>query len=161
MSLDVLTPRGQESVAQEIEQLEILARADAGVSFIHTPKEEPSDVDGFISRDGAVTGMFMSSCRQATRDQMRKWGDEFILTADKVVKATSLAKQLCMPVYAFVYLVPDKLVLVQTLVNKRGEVMPNLRIQRTETKATTNGGKIVRSNAYISLEGAWSSQGKT
>lgn len=158
MSLDVLTPKGQESAAQEVEQLEILSRADASVAFIHTPKDEPSDVDGFVARDGVVTGMFMSSCRKATREQMRNWGDEFILTNDKVVKATQLAKQLCLPVYAFLYLVPDKVVLVQTLVNKRGEVMPKLRVERTRTQATINGGNVERSNAYISLDGAWSSQ---
>ena len=158
MSLDILTPKGQESAAQEMEQLEILSKADKSVGFIHTPKGEPSDVDGFITRDGAVTGMFMSSCRKSTREQMRKWGDEFILTNDKVVKATQLAKQLCLPVYAFVYLVPDKLVLVQTLINKRGEVMPAMRVLRTKTQATINGGEVVRSNAYISLDGAWSSE---
>lgn len=158
MSLDVLTPKGQESAAQEVEQLEILSKADASVAFIHTPKDEPSDVDGFISRNGTVTGMFMSSCRKATREQMRKWGDEFILTNDKVVKATQLAKQLCLPVYAFLYLVPDKVVLVQTLVNKRGEVMPKLRVERTRTQATINGGSVERSNAYISLDGSWSTQ---
>lgn len=158
MSLDVLTPKGQESAAQEIEQLEILSQADKTVSFIHTPKNEPSDVDGFITRDGVVTGMFMSSCRKATREQMKAWGDEFILTNDKVVKATQLAKQLCLPVYAFLYLVPDKIVMVQTLVNKSGEVMPKLRVERTKTQRTINGGEVVRSNAYISLDGAWSTQ---
>lgn len=151
MNLDINTPRGQITVAQEVEQLAILKSSSPEFEFIHTPKDRPSDVDGFIVKDHSVVGMFLSSCRTSTRDQMRKWGDTWLLTFDKIQKAIPLAKQLCVPVYGCVYLVPDRMVLTLTLVSAKGDVMPSMRLERTETQATINGGKVVRTNAYISL----------
>lgn len=154
MSLDVNTPRGKESVRQEEEMLSLLKSAIPSYDFIHTPKDTAADVDGFMVQNNAVSGMFLSSCRVASRSQMRKWGDTWLLTFEKIQKATQLAKQLCVPVYGFIYLVPDKLVLVIKLVSVRGEIVPTMRIERTETQATINGGKTVRSNAYIDLSTA-------
>ena len=154
MRLDVNTPKGQITVSQEIEQLAILKNSTPDFEFIHTPKDRPADVDGFIVKDHSVVGMFLSSCRTSTRDQMRKWGDTWLLTFDKIQKAIPLAKQLCVPVYGCIYLVPDRMVLTLTLVSAKGEVMPNIRLERTQTQATVNGGQVVRTNAYISLETA-------
>lgn len=151
MKLDVNTPKGQVTVAQEEEQLAILHRANPAFTFIHTPKDRASDVDGFIVKNHSVVGMFLSSCRTSSREQMRKWGDTWLLTYDKIQKAIPLAKQLCVPVYGCIYLVPDQLVLTLTLVDDKGEVMPMMRLERTQTQATVNGGQVTRTNAYISL----------
>jgi len=154
VNLDINTPKGQITLAQEQAQLAILAKSAPGVSFIQTPKDQPADVDGFIVREGSIVGMFLSSCRTSSREQMRKWGDTWLLTFDKIQKAIPLAKQLCVPVYGCIYLVPDQMVLTLTLVSAKGEVMPSMRLERTKTQASVNGGQVVRTNAYISLESA-------
>jgi hypothetical protein len=154
VSLDVNTPRGQKTLKQEEEQLEILKKSIPSYDFIHTPKDMASDVDGFIVQDKTIIGMFLSSCRTATRKQIMNWGDTWLLTYDKLQKSVPLAKQLCVPVYGFLYLVPDKMVLSLRLISSKGEIIPTMKIERTKTQATVNGGQTIRTNAYIDLSQA-------
>ena len=98
--------------------------------------------------------MFLSSCREMTRTQLTEWDDEWLVTYDKVQKAVGLAKQLCVPVVGYLLLIPDRIVVVTRLINDRGEVVAPMRLDRTQTQATINGGQVVRTNAYIKITGA-------
>jgi hypothetical protein len=155
MILDINTPNGQITLAHEQEQLAVIRGQHPSWSFVQTPKTLDSDVDGFIVKpDGTAPAMFLSSCRMADRQTMReKWRDEWLLTYDKIHKAVVLAKSLRMSVYGFLYLVPDRLVIVVPLVSKDGSVVAKMRLERTKTQKTCNGGEIVRTNAYIQLAG--------
>ena len=154
MSLDIATPKGQISLKQEGEMLDILLGACPGIKVLQTPKDQPADVDGVIARAGSIIAVFESKCRELTRTQLRNFGDEWLVTFEKLQKGALLAKSLCVPFIGYLYLVPDRRVLSVRIADDRGNFLPNIRIERTETQATTNGGQIIRTNAYIRMAGA-------
>ena len=155
MSLDINTPKGQESLAQEQEMLDLLHKAFPLATFAQTPKDLPADVDGFaIMGANKVAAVFESKCRDMSRAQLSKFGDEWLVTFEKIQKGAQIAKSLCVPLVGYLYLVPDKKVLMVRIADENGNFLPKIRIERTETQATTNGGQIVRTNAYIDVSGA-------
>jgi len=156
MSLDILTPKGQESAREEQEMLDSLRITFPDSMFVNTPKHNPSKVDGFTIRNNEITSCFESKCRQMTRDQLSKWGDEWLVTYEKIVHGANLAKSLCVPFYGFLYLVPDGLILTIKIADHNGDLMPPIRLERTETSKCINGGKVIKTNAYINVTGAGS-----
>jgi len=51
-------------------------------------------------------------------------------------------------------LVEDDLLLVQKIVDKDGNVVGNIRLEKTTTQATVNGGIATRTNAFIDMSKA-------
>ena len=152
MSLDILTPKGQESAREEQEMLDSLRITFPDSMFVNTPKHQPARVDGLTFKDGRLTGCFESKCRKMTRKQLAEWGDEWLVTYEKIVCGANLARSLGVPFYGFLYLIPDKQILVVKIADSSGELLPRIRLERTVTQRTVNGGQIVRTNAYIDVK---------
>lgn len=152
MSLDINTPKGQVTLAQEQELIAKLLYGKEGYQVIQTPKKEPSDVDGFMCKGNEIVMVMENKCRDMTKEQLMKWGNEWLVTYEKIVKGASVCKQLKVPFYGFLYLVPDKVALSIRLADKDGNFLPKIRIERTETQETVNGGKVTRTNAYINMD---------
>lgn len=154
MSLDINTPKGQLTLAQEQELIAKILEGKEGYQVIQTPKSEASDVDGFFCKGDQILMVMENKCRDMSLEQLKNWGNEWLVTYEKIVNGANVCKQLKVPFYGFLYLVPDKVALSIRLADKDGNFLPNIRLARTETQKTVNGGKVVRTNAYISMDGA-------
>lgn len=124
------------------------------VDVIQTPKTEPADIDGFVVKDGTIVAVLENKCRNMTTDILQKFGNEWLVTYEKIAKGADVAKRLRVPFVGALYLIPDNKVLLVTIADKMGNLLPRIRIQRSKTQETINGGEIVRTNAYISMDGA-------
>lgn len=71
-----------------------------------------------------------------------------MITAEKVESSLKLAEQFCVPLYGFLYLVRDDVLLIINLSEAK------MYKDFTETQKTINGGKIVRENSFVSMENA-------
>lgn len=154
MTLDINTPRGQESLAQEQEMLEIIKRTAPTFEFAQTPKDQSADVDGIVLKDRTLVAVFESKCRNMSHSDLIGFGNEWLITYEKLVKGASIARAFQIPFVGYLFLIPDKKVLSIILCNKNGDLIPKIRVERTETQKTCNGGLTTRTNAYISMETA-------
>lgn len=148
--MDILTPKGQKSLEQERKLLASFCAA-TNYSVIETDKNQPAQVDGFIISDGTLCGVFESKCRKANVAQMHRWGDEWILTHQKLLDGAEISKRLCIPFYGIVYLLDEPIGIFIKLTDCNGTVLPKVRVENTETQATINGGTAIRANAYIDI----------
>jgi hypothetical protein len=152
MSLDILTPKGHQTVLQEIDMLSILKDAKPDTDFIHTPIKNPAKVDGFTIRNQTITSVFESKCRQMTQDQLiQEYDNTWLVTYEKIAQGAHIASILSIPFVGFLYLVPEQTVLIIKIADEKGNFIPDISLARTETQETINGGKITRTNAYISM----------
>lgn len=129
----------------------VIMGACPGISVIQTPKHLPADVDGVIVKGGEAIAVYEAKCRDMTRQQLAKFGNEWLLTFDKLQKGADIARSLCVPLIGYLYLVPDHVVLSVRLADRCGQFLPRMRLERTETQECCNGGQIVRTNAYIDV----------
>jgi hypothetical protein len=154
MNLDINTTKGQISLSQEEQMLDTLRLAYPDHQFYSTPKQKAAPYDGIIVQDDVIAGIYESKCRNLTRAQLRGYDDQWILTAAKFLKCIERAREIFVPFYAFVYLVPDRTVLVLQITDEHGNILPEYTIEKTETQATCNGGTALRDNAYIDVSTA-------
>jgi hypothetical protein len=152
MDLDINTPKGQESLAQERKLLEAFS-SSMGWQIIETDKEQPAQVDGFLVENKTIVGVFEAKCRKATIKQMENWGSEWLLTHQKLLDGIEISRRLRVPFYGLIYLLNDGVGVYIKLTDNTGTLLPEvkIRVENTETQATINGGKVVRANAYIDL----------
>jgi len=122
--------------------------------FFGTRKSKSAPYDGIITQDDFIAGIFESKCRNMSRAELRGYNDELILTASKLYKCAERAKEIFVPFYVFIYLVPDRLVLMQQVTDTEGNYLVRFTVEKTETQATCNGGTAIRDNAYIDVSGA-------
>ena len=152
--MDINTPLGQESLAHEQEMLEIIRRHAPTFEFQQTPKEYAADVDGVVTKSNQLVAVFESKCRNMSMSDLLGYGNEWLLTYEKLVKGASIARAFQIPFVGYLFLIPDKTVLSTVICNKNGDLIPKIRIERTETQKTINGGSVTRTNAYVSMETA-------
>jgi hypothetical protein len=151
MNLDINTPKGQESLAQERLLLKSFG-AVMGCDIVETDKSQPAQIDGFLVKENTVVGVFESKCRKATVQLMQKWGSEWLLTHQKLMDGVDISKKLRVPFYGVIYLLDEPLGVFIKLTDNVGNLLPKIRVQETSTQATINGGTAVRANAFIDLE---------
>lgn len=149
--LDVLTPRGQKTVAQEQRAAAIFQSRHPDFVYVSTPKDGPASVDAVLLKGTNLAGVVETKCRVMTRQQLTGYGDEWLVTWSKIDRARSIAAGLGVPLFGFLYLVPDDLLLVVRVSDKTGVLLVPVRVAATETRATVNGGSAVRNNAYIPM----------
>lgn len=149
MSLDILTPRGQVSLADE----QAVARWFNGFpscQYIQTPKDSPAAVDAVLVEHGKIIGVAETKCRYGLTlaKFQNEFGNEWLITWEKVRIGLEMARGLCVPLFGFLYLVDDQTLLVQEL------SVGILRRDFTATQKTINGGVAVRENAFIRMTDA-------
>lgn len=154
MTLDVNSPRGQATLAQE-DAAAALLKDRTGIEYMRTPKLGPAGVDAVLMKGGDIVGVAEMKCRVTTRVALeRTFHNEWLVTYDKVRKVSDAARLLGVPGVGLLFLVPDRELLVVRLCDDDGQYALPMRIDRTETQATVNGGKAKRVNAYIDVSGA-------
>ena len=155
MGLDVRSERGLLSVKDEEEAVRIIS-AYMGADYVHTPKNEPADIDAVLVDGFKVIAVAETKCRYDMDLQMfqRVRKSEWLISADKLTKGCEIAKRIRVPFLGFLYLVQDRKVLAVRISDRNGDLLPPIRIERTETDATINQRKrIVRTNAFIDMRG--------
>ena len=154
MTLDINTPKGQISLSQENLLIKSIEEKFKGYKIIQTPKHDSADVDGIMIKDNIIFCIIENKCRNLTRVQLKKFDDEWLVTYEKILKGAILSKALCVPFVGYLYLVPDEIALSIAITDNHGNIIAPMRISVTETQATTNGGKAIRTNAYIKMTNA-------
>jgi hypothetical protein len=157
MHLDCNTPRGQIATDDQTAAVEcVLKNRARGTSFANTSLEGAAVVDGFfINPVGDVVAVAEVKTREATEEQFwNQFQGEWLLTLHKLECAQTISRLLVLPFYGALYLKPSRVVLFRQICDKRGEWTVRFRTERTETKATCNGGTAHRINAFLPMHGA-------
>jgi len=152
-TLDVNTPKGQKTIVQEQRAVELFCEHFPSTKYVNTPKKGSATVDSLLIKEGNLVGVVETKCRQMTRSQLEQYGDEWLVTWDKIDGARKIATSLGVSLWGFLYLVPDDLLIIVEISNAQGEFLREMRVEATQTQKTVNGGLIVRNNAYISVTG--------
>ncbi len=149
--MDILTPKGQLTVAQEQRAAQLFEERFPGCRYVCTPKDKPAVVDALIVRGNAVIAAAETKCRVITLEQFTEWGKEWLVTFDKVVQARQFAMGCGVPLIGLLYLVPQDHLLVQRLFNDDGSPATDFSVSTTRTQRTVNGGKVSRANAFLKM----------
>ena len=156
MSLDVLSPKGQQSIRDEVHAVQLFNSKYSDYRYVETPKGMPADVDALLMHGNQLRQVIETKCRYDCdiTKFMGSYKGEWLVTWEKIEKAKNLAKQLCIGLTGFLYLVPSKTLLVQKITDETGRLLVPMRLETTETQATINGGRALRTNAFISMKNA-------
>lgn len=123
--------------------------------FIETPKDQPADIDGFIVKGGTIISGVEVKCRMMTYpDLMSKFAGMWLVTYDKIERGIDICRSLGIDFRGFLYLVPDKTLLIVKLWDYKTGVTAGMELEESRTQATVNGGSIVRLNAYVDVRDA-------
>jgi hypothetical protein len=153
MGLDINTPKGQITLMQEREALNIV-REKTGFLISETKKLRHAVFDGNLIHPENYDncGLFETKCRNINLYTLTNTYKDWILTLEKVRKCAYLAKSSQVPFYGVLYLTSDKKCLLWKLTDHNGKFLIKHRIERTWTKKTVNGGLIKRKNIYFDFE---------
>ena len=158
-SLDILSPKGQQSLRDERDMLESLRRvfesSGSSMQIVETDKDTPCSVDGFLIKNGIISGVFESKVRYMDRAKMRKYNNEWLVTFDKINTGLQLSKILCVPFYGLLYLVHEPIGMMVHIGDEFGDPVANMKVAQTTTSKTCNGGVITKANAFIDIGNAF------
>ena len=153
--MDILTPKGLETLAQEREAISLFLQSFPGFEFIETPKDTPADIDGLITRDGTIISGVEVKCRNMTADELAsKYQHKWLVTADKLDRGVSVCERLGTDFRGFLYLVPDKMLFIVPIFSYKDGWLIEPEYEMTKTQATVNGGIAERLNAYVDVSKA-------
>lgn len=157
MALDILTPRGQQTVRDLNDAVGLWEVFNPGWKVSLLPDDREAAIDGFLIKpDGSIAAGIEAKCRYGiTLDGFRTtFGNEWLITMRKVTSAWNVCSALCIPLVGFLYLVDDRVLLTQRIVDGSGDFSAAFRCEKTETQRTVNGGTAERANAFIRMEGS-------
>jgi hypothetical protein len=153
--LDILTPKGQETLKQESEAISLFLNNYAGFEFVHTPKDMPADIDGFVVKNGVIFSGVEVKCRTMTLHELhRSFSSKWLITYDKIDRGIALCTKLGVDFRGFLYLVPDQTLLIVKIWDHKKGLVCDMDVEETKTQATVNGGTAIRLNAYIDIRDA-------
>lgn len=156
MSLDINTPRGQESVHEEQDMLSILKTAYQSSQFFHTPITRAALIDGFIVKNNELTALYETKCRRESANDFRsKYNNEWLISHHKINSGASLSKALAVPLWGFLYLVPDRKVIAIKLTDDKGNYVQPMRIERRKTSKCCNGGTMIDTCVFINISNGY------
>ena len=146
MTLDISTARGQISLADE----QFVAQwfnSIPGHRYLQTPKDAPAKVDAILIRHDVIIGLAETKCRyDLSLSRFRAaFNNAWLINAEKVDSGKKLADQFCVPLYGFLFLVDDDVLLRVNLSEAE------MRRERTATQKTINGGVAWRENAFVNM----------
>lgn len=148
MGLDVLTENGQIAVEYSRKALNQI-----GKKYIETAQDTIADIDGFFIKDNVIIACYEIKSRDMSLDTLEnKFNNEWIITYDKILRGAAVAKALQVPFCGVLHLIPDNKTMLIKITDSNGEFCVPIRITRSKTQATCNGGTANRVNAYIDME---------
>jgi hypothetical protein len=154
MRLNINTPRGQVALSYEQTLIHSIESHWPQFHAVQTPKDQPAEVDGFLIKENELYAVFETKTRDCNLAQMNQWGNEWLLSFDKLMHGADIAKRLRIPFIGFLYLIKEPIAMSIKLADKEGNFIPKMRLERTTTKRNINGGEVIRTNAFIDLSTA-------
>ena len=155
MGLDILTPKGRETVQQEAEAVELFLSQTEGWEWKDTSKGGTAIIDGLLFKDGVLQGVVETKCRSCELITFQtSFRGEWLITMKKIEEARSCAALLHVPLFGFLYLTPSKILLTKKITSPDGDYVCKFRVDQTETQRTCNGGTATRANAFIDMSDA-------
>jgi hypothetical protein len=153
--MDILTPAGQKTLADEQKAAAIYHKNCPNYRYIQTPKNMPALVDGVLISD-KILAVVETKCRyDMDLDYFNSaYKSEWLVTYEKISAAGKIGRDLGVPLVGFLYIVQSNCLLIQQITDEFGEMICTHYVKETETQKTVNGGKIVRPNCFISMKGA-------
>jgi len=115
--MDILTTRGQQTVADESDAYSIWERNFPEFRVISTPKDKPAVIDALLLKNNILRYAVETKCRyDMTLESFElERGYEWLITNEKVIKSAALAKDLGLPLVGFLYFVKDKCLLAKRI----------------------------------------------
>lgn len=154
--MDIHTPRGQQTLADEQTAIGIFERHYPLLRYIQTPKERPAVIDGIIIQGKFIYSVVETKCRYniSYNSFVDTWDSKWLVTFDKIEGGRRLADAHCVPLHGFLFLVKSELLLTKKLYTPGEGWLTSFGVTKTETQATCNGGAALRDNAFIDMAGA-------
>ena len=154
MSLDINTPKGRITLMQERQAARLFERKFSPYVYVETDKSQPVPHDAIVKNGDKILSVVETKCRNMTLDQLQnKYDNTWLITWEKLQSCVEVANQLDVPFYGFLYLIPERVLLIQQIWNKRRYVSLS-KIETTQTQRTVNGGQTIRVNAFIDMRSA-------
>lgn len=157
--MDILSPAGQETVKQEQRAIDLWLTANPNWHYIETIKDQPAVMDAVLVKDGIIRAVVETKCRTMTYKKFAEYKFNAIMTFDKMMSIKLIAEKLCVPFIAFLYLVPDDLLLWKNIWSPETDWNTTISISRTKTQSSVNGGTAHRQNAFINFRDARMARG--
>lgn len=156
MRLDVSTPRGQRTLADEQEAVRLFNHHRPRTLYVPTPKHQPAAIDAVLVHQGSIVAAVETKCRyDMTLDTLRRHrSNEWLVTAHKIDRGATAATLLSVPLLGWCYLVADRVLLTVVIADHTGRIVVAERREQSRTQATVNGGIATRMNSYVSMESA-------
>ena len=156
--MDILTEKGQVSLSDEQYAARWMEKKFS-LKYIQTPKDSPAVIDAIITNktSSEILAVVETKCRYdvVSLDQFQtNYKNEWLVTWSKVHNAINIATSMGVPCVGFLYLVKPKVLLMQRISDPDGKLVVEVRLSTTSTKATTNGGRALRTNAFIDMSEA-------
>lgn len=154
--MDIHTPKGQESRQQERDAVRIFNThfPDTTYKFAHDFNSKLAISGGLINKRNELIGVVKTKCRQdslATFQTTYRW--EWMITKAAMIDAAAFADTRLVPLWGFLYLVPQKILLIKMLYHN-GEWKVRQSSRQTESQATINGGTATRMNMFLDIRDA-------
>jgi hypothetical protein len=150
--MDILTPKGQISRADERRAVEIFKFNYPDFHYVDTPKDSPAIIDAILIKDQSMYCAVETKCREISLEKfLGDFKGKWLVTYEKVEKARQMAVSLGIGLTGFLYLKKSDVLLVSQIADRDGLYKQRIYIEATETQKTINGGLIVRNNAYIDM----------
>ncbi len=146
MSLDCNTENGRRYISYQHLCLQSFCAAKK-VGYATTTDTSDADVDAILWRS-SIVGVAEVKTRNLTHQQLSGFGS-YLVTFSKLEKLRSVAKALRCPGLLLVYLIPETRTVWWKVCDSQGEWTVDVKVERTSTQATCNGGTAMRDNAYL------------
>jgi hypothetical protein len=158
--MDILTAKGKISVEDEQATRRLWESYYPDYRYIETPKEKPAAFDAVLVKGKNIYAVVETKCR---RDMtLEKFNTEYkaqwLVTYNKIRDCCTASDLMGVPFIGFLYVQPSNTLLVKEIY-RDGQFQQHITIQQTRTQATTNGGNVLRDNAYINMAQAKVLQG--
>lgn len=108
-------------------------------------------VDAVWVRHGVCVGCSEHKVRQITRDEIRKMGDTYLITEQKLFDGIELSTKLGAAFYVAALLLPDQTAYVWKITDDHGVPQFTWAAALTTTQDTCEGGTATRVNAYLPM----------
>ena len=152
MTLDINTPRGQNTLPHEQMAYQIFQAHHEAYTIKHTDKAKAEPYDGWIMHAGKPVALVETKCRadvnyyEFRQDYKNRW----LITEAKLNVAACCARRERLPLYGFLYFVHGQVLLKIKLANSAGVLLEH-DTKRTRTQATVNGGEAWRVNGFVDM----------
>jgi hypothetical protein len=150
--MDILTAKGRVSVEDEQATRRLWESYHPDYRYIETPKDKPAAFDAVLVKGKTIYAVVETKCRRdMTLESFNtSYKAQWLVTYKKIRDCCIAADLLAVPFVGFLYIQPSNVLLTKEIY-RDGQFQQHITIAQTRTQATTNGGSVLRDNAYINM----------